>query len=332
MKNKIIVIGDLHLKNKQPYMKYQQKFLDWLLDEYSSDTDRIDMIFLGDIYDNSSPHWTIVDMFHQFLIERSNNSNNRSNIFILNGNHDTSRIKGCSLLPFNNIPNVIAIDDKIEINIKGLKCLFLPHKHNYKEYAELENKVDYIFSHVMTEKRQFANEGVSFENLHGCFIYGHDHMQGDFMDKNGNNHFILGVPYETRHLECQKHRILEINIQEGEFSSDVLNRVTSIKEIDVPQFFTHETIIYGEFPENKDNILNIIDAPSRKAVYEKYADYYIRPSGIKLLQTELTIEDHNKEFTHSSLLKRFNQFVKEFNVSKEVAELCSSKIISCIGE
>jgi len=329
--NKIIVVGDLHLRHKQPYMKHQEKFLEWLLDNYSNPKEykEYGMIFLGDIFDNSTPKWEVYNLFHEFLTARQNNSYHKDiKTFILTGNHDLSKQKGNSLLAFNNIEDVVVIENETIIDIHGLNCLFLPYKYNYKQmYLESNNfiskKFDLIFTHIMTEERQFSNEGMNFDNIsEGCFVHGHDHMQGGFLRKPFHEHLILGVPYETRHLEAQEHRIMEIDIPE--------NSKWNFKAYypKVPIFFKHETIQYGDMPENKDNIYNVIDAPSRKAVYEKYADYYIRSAGIKILQTETTVEEHNKEFTHASLLERFNQFVNEFNISKEVADLCSQKILN----
>lgn len=299
----LICIGDLHLKNKEPFLSTSQDFLNWLIENHNDN----EMILLGDVFDSSAPVWEVYKIFKDFLLKRKNMT------YLIKGNHDDSKMKGDSLSSFDLFDNVKVFEIKETIQIQSYNCLILPFTHDYKSYEELEGKCDFIFTHITPTECQFANEGIEFPKLKGLFIHGHTHMQKDFVDKFANQHCVLGTPYETRHLENQNHRLLKI--KEGK-----------VETIQVPFFFTHETINYGDEPTNNKNILNVKNAPNRKLVYEKYRNYYIRENGIELLRTESTQEDFKKEFEKSNILDKFKMYAKDKGLSQEVLECCSIRL------
>ena len=312
MSSSLIVISDLHLKNKEPYLSASKSFLKWLLENYNED----DMLFLGDCFDSSAPMWEIYKVFKEFLLER------KSSTYILNGNHDQSKSKGCSLSSFGLLDNVYIFEREENVQIDILNCMMLPFKYDYRTYEQLEGKYDYIFSHIVPVKAQFANEGIEFKNLHGIFIHGHTHIfkEKEYIDEYGNKHIILGVPISTRHLEDQHHQIIKITY----------DRSKTLEYIDVPFYFKHETIKYGETPTSITNIINVIDAPNKKLVFEKYKEYYIREAGIKLLRTENTEETFKKEFEDANILDKFKKYSSDKALSKEVAECCSTRLLQII--
>jgi calcineurin-like phosphoesterase family protein len=297
-----IVVGDLHAKSKEPYRSAIKSFFGWLLENYKDE----EIVFLGDIFDNSSPHADIELEIIEFISQFKHSH-------LITGNHDRSDTKGNTLLPHIIHKNISIYEDVTEIELEGNKCLILPFRNDNKKYELLEGKFDFIFTHIMPKEFEFASEGLEFKNLRGCFIHGHHHSQEDYTDTQINQHCILGVPLETRNGEQQKHRIL--GIKEGK-----------IKTINVPLYFTHETISYGEEPTSKNNILNIIDAPNKKLVFEKYRGYYIREAGIKLLRTENTKETFSQEFDKANILQKFKKYSIEKNISKEVNEECSTRL------
>jgi len=298
----MIIISDLHLKyQKEPYSKSQREFLQWLEDSYSNEQ----IIFLGDVFD-TRPHWTVFKMFKDFLERRGNKT------YILNGNHDLSKAKGSSVLSLQT--SFLDVEERI---IEGYNCLMLPYKYDYREYENLEGEYNFIFTHITPVQAQFANEGIAFPKLKGTFIHGHTHTKLDFIDDYGNQHYIVGVPLPTRHLEDFEHRI--IKIKDGK-----------INFIQPPFYFNYETIKYGEEPKDKNNILNIVDAPSRKVALEKYKEYYIRKAGIQVLRTDNTIETFKQEFESGNILDKFKIFSIENKISKEVAECCSERLSTII--
>ena len=232
--------------------------------------------------------------------------------YILNDNHANSKNKGSSIIAFD-FEDVYSYLDFEEVDIEGIKCLMLPFNYDYRKYSELEGRYDFIFTHITPVECQFANEGLLFPKLKGTFIHGHTHLPMEFVDKYNNKHIVLGVPLPTRHLEAFDHKIIEIKNKE-------------IHYINVPFYFKYETIEYGTIPENKNNIYNIINAPSKKLALEKYKDYYIRNHGIKLLRNEFNHETLKDEFESGNILSKFNTFIVEKQLSEEVAKCCSEKI------
>jgi len=297
----MIVIGDLHLKNKEPFLSAQKKLLQFIENTYPNEI----LIFLGDIFDNSSPHWNVYKLFKSFLINHNNT------IYLLTGNHDYSKIKGNVLHPFSLLPNVTVIETITNIPIENKTCLFVPYLQNSDIYSTINGTYDYIFCHVTPEKYQFYNEGIHFHNIKNSYIiYGHYHIQKDiYEDENYNKHHIIGVPLETRNGEQQNNKLIVVT--------------DTIQEISLPLYFTFENIQYGEFPKNKNNILNIKKAPSLKAVYELYKGYYIREEGIEFIKENNTFIslDTNKQyksFTELTLSEKFILFKEEKNITNDM--------------
>jgi len=248
----LIVIGDLHIKNKALYFRAQKKFLNWLLDNYKSST----ILQLGDLWDTSSPHNSIeaeiIGILKQF-----------DDFRIIQGNHDISKIKGSALTHLQHHSNITVYDDITEIEVDGYKCLILPYQYNMEHYKELTGEYDYIFCHFTNPENQFADEGIELK-VKGFQIYGHTHTYAQY-----DNKLIVGVPIITRNLE--KNNCI-IKIKNGK-----------IDFIDVPVFFDIVDLKYGDKIENFDYLYNIYDAPSIKSVYELYPMINIRNNGIKVI-------------------------------------------------
>jgi hypothetical protein len=194
---------------------------------------------------------------------------------------------------------------------EGSVCLILPWKYNHKEeYESLEGKFDFVFTHITPQECAFADEGLVFNKLKGCFIHGHTHVQKDFLDKNVNQHCVLGVPFPTRNLENQDYRVLKIDNKK-------------IETIKVPIWFEYETLEYGEQPKSKNNILNIKNAPSIDSCYDLYKDCYIRDEGITFKQND-DININDISFDMSDLSGQFITFCEQpdMNISKDVQTTC----------
>lgn len=299
MQDKIIVISDLHIKNKEPYLSSIEKFLQYIYEKYPNN----EIIQLGDLFDASTIHadilYDILSLLKKF-----------KKFHILTGNHDASYRLGSILKPLKHYNNLIIYDDITEVEIKGKKCLMLPFLYsNRKERIEkIEGNFDYIFTHLEHQQIAFDKENsIDFnKNLKGTFIHGHIHyisQERDYIDKNNNQHYILGCPIPTRHLEDkQEHRIAIID--------------EKINFEKAPFYFKYENINYGIYPESKNNILNIKNAPSVQDVLTFYKDYYIREDGIELKLSENS--EQTLSFDSSDLKIQFEEFCKEENIDKEL--------------
>jgi len=288
----MIVIGDLHLKYKEPYWKAQKKFLNWLKSKFDNE----EWVFLGDIYDTVYPHWEVYETFHNLVNDR------KEKTYLLMGNHDFSKFKGNSLKPHFKKEVVEIIEKIAKYEINSYKCLFL--SYNFSDYSSNSNlfteDYDFVFSHLTHPKEAFGNEGVDLEFINSkYYIYGHIHTF-----KIYNNHIILGSPLPTRNLEIPQN-ILQINEN------------FKLEYIKVPSFLKIENLKYGEEPPNKDWLYNIYDAPSFDSVYENYKDYYIREEGIKLKESNEIIKE-DLTFASFSLKDKFLAFAKQENLSDDI--------------
>jgi hypothetical protein len=303
-----LIISDLHLKEKEPFKKYQQQFLNWLLQKYNNEI----FILLGDCFDNSTPTWDVYSMFKDFLLKRKNIT------YISKGNHCSSRIKGCALNGIHLMEDVKVFFEKEECDIDGYKCLFLPFIYDSmkEQYEKLEGNYDFIFTHITPEKAAFGEEGIKFnKNLIGTFFHGHIHMFNEkcYKDSYGNINYIQGVPISTRNGEDQEHIIIQIDHDK------------KIEFIKVPHYFSYETIEYPNLPESKNNIINVINAPSYASVIDKYKDYYIRQEGI-----ELKIEegmDQTVSFEQGNIKEKFVKFCIDNNIANDVKNCCLEYLI-----
>jgi len=298
----IVVVGDIHAKNKEPYRSSINNFFAWLIENYK---DQI-IVLLGDLFDSSTPHADIEEEIVKSLVQFKK-------VYILTGNHDTSRKAGNTLKPLIHHHNIIIIEDREEIEIENTKCLFLPHKHTdikqeYEEVNYKQGEIDIVFSHITHPKESFGNEGMDIKNINASkFIYGHTHTQNIH-----GKHIILGVPLPSRHLEHnQVGRIMKID------------SVDNYKFIDVPEFFTFEDVPFGETPKNKNNILNVLNAPSIQSVYAKYPGYYIREEGITIHRDKIEfaeLMDSNNE--NKSLSQEFIEYARDKEIDKDIQDCC----------
>lgn len=293
----MVVISDLHCKNEEPFLSSIKQFLEYLIKIYPDE----EFIHLGDLWDSSSP-------FSRMEYEIVSIIKKAKKWHQLSGNHDQSRRASNALFPMINIDNIIVYDKATEVEIEGFKCLVLPWIRNAKEVCEqIEWKGDYCFNHLTNKEDSFNGEFVDLSKVNAYKIYGHTHTRRDL----GKDGYVMGVNLPTRNLEIA-NPFIKINAKEK-----------TIEYIDPPKYFEYQTLNYGEFPENKNNILNIKQAPSYPSVYEMYKGYYIRKEGIEILRTENDF-DSNVVFETGNIIDKFNKYAKEKELNKEV--------ISCANE
>lgn len=295
----MIIVGDVHSKNKEPYRSAINNFFEWLIENYKNEI----VVLLGDLFDSSSPHAEVEEEIARYLVQLKK-------VVILKGNHDESKKSGNTLLPLNAHANITVFSEQAEIEIEGYKCLILPYTYD-KRYEEIEWSGDFCFLHMTDLKNQFGEEGIDLSKIKATKIWGHTHTPMKYDDN-----VIIGVPVKTRNLE-KDNSIIKIDGDKN------------IQYIEHPSYFDFEKIKYGNFPENKNNILNIYDAPSMQAVRETYKDYYIRDEGVEILRSKDTsvfsISAKDTKIDKDNMSKLFNTFNKEeLNLSKEVNQCCST--------
>lgn len=294
MNRKIIIIGDQHWKNKEPYKSQTVKFFIDLQKKYLKDV----LIFTGDFFDTASSHFDeVMRLAVEHLLPFSE-------VHIVSGNHEcNNKRSGNPLSLLNQFSNIKTYLEKTEVMIEGKKFLMLPYLYSLKEmkkYEEIRGDYDYVVPHVAYPGTNGgASDEIDLRNINAKhFFYGHIHEQQDF-----GNHHIIGVPLTTRYDERDwKKRIVVIENDEVNFEQ-------------LPDYITFETIKFGEEPKNKNSILNITNCPSINSVRERYENYHFRLQGIQLNEENNSIEkvsfDEQKDLLNFNLRNNFTDFLSE---------------------
>ena len=293
----MICISDLHVKNKEPFLSSIKSFLKEVADTYPNE----EVVQLGDLYDNSSPH-SEIEADIVALLKRF------KKLHIITGNHDVSKRSGNALLHLNHHDNIVVYTEKTEVEIEGHKCLMVPWVYNSKEvYTDLSWKGDFAFLHITNEEDAFGDEGIKTDNVKAVQIFGHTHTKRT-VDNNTTIKYITGVNIPTRNLEISNPYL--------QIKSD-----KTLEFIKTKIYFEYETVDYPELPKNKNNILNVKKAPSYEAVYEVYKDYNVRHEGIEITYTTNTLDEEDSLFENGSLLQKFNIYAKDDGVPKELVDV-----------
>ena len=292
----IMVVGDLHLKDKMPYLLHQKKFLEWLNLNYKD----YPLVLLGDEVDNSSPRW---EMF-AFLIDFLKNRNAMT--YILSGNHTYSRLKGNLLDGIKHLNNVKVFFKEEEFELDGYKCLALPYQYNMGHYNNISTSVDFVFGHLMIEQEAFGGEYTKIENIkYKYFINGHIHHKRKY-----GNIILLGCPVITRNGE-ENNPILKID------------NSFQMEEIKHPETFKILDIEYDDEITDKECLYNIKDAPSIQSVYARYPDCYIREEGITIRRDAVEFEELlNSNNENKSLSQEFVCYAEEKGIDTEIQNCC----------
>jgi DNA repair exonuclease SbcCD nuclease subunit len=311
--NRIIVLGDIHFKTepKPFYEGILKLFHEYLIPEYKDDT----IILTGDVLDSASKvRWDLYDeMIHIF--------NKFKEVHINLGNHDYSDTVGNSLKPLTRLSNVSLYTKETEISINGLKFLFLPYQdleYMQKVYTSYEWEGDYCITHIAPPNSSYGIGEIDLQNIkvNKAIIHGHIHTYSEFNDKLKNKNIILGVPQTTRNLEQDSIKKVCVIDDKGEYTL-----------LPLPVYYTIQDVTFGEYPENRNNLLNVIDAPSKKAVFDLYKEYYIRLEGIKtkVNSEELLITLEDIQNKNDSLLEtKISKFYLDKSIPNEIQNCINS--------
>lgn len=322
MKN-LIVVGDLHLRDKEPYFSQWKDFMEWL---YSSEYHNSDnsILFLGDLVESiDTPHELL-----ELYIDYFNNRSKFEKIFILTGNHDRN-LETNLLSIFRPLKKVEVIDSWVFKKIENLNCLLLPHieANAYETYSNLSNiitdSIDYCFHHLEDETEHFSNKYVDLSKLNVAnYLCGHIHTQT--ITKKGR---YLGSP--TFNSLNEKDKIPYIA------SIDIKTKKYTL--IEVPIWVEYLTVQYPQelpTPTKKYPIYTIYDSIDKEEsilyytniAKEKGIPFYCRRVHSKSIKDDsLIVQDKEDsiQLKEKSLIDYFNEYQKLNNVSDEIATVCS---------
>lgn len=287
----MLIIGDLQADDKQPHRQAVLNLFDWLYENYPDEI----YVQVGDFHDSSA----IANDVREELTAKAKKF---KEFHILTGNHDKNSNRKNALLPMRQHDNIFIYDDIAEVKIDGFKCLMIPYQRSIekvKEYEKYNFDGDIIFSHFFHPKKSFNGiEAIDLSNMKAkYYIYGHDHTYAQI-----DNHYIIGCV---------------IPASQGQINNPLIKIDTiesKLEFIEHPEYFIYEDVEYGEQPKNKNNILNIKNAPSIDSVYDTYKDCYIRDEGITFKQNDI-VNINDISFDMSNISNQFLEFTKQSDMS-----------------
>lgn len=285
----ILIEKDRHMKQEEPFFSAQVDYNNWFC-EQDFDATGTDFISLGDWFHKSHPTPEEIDESIRFF-----NKSKIDTFYILSGNHDWSGVmKQYSILPFQNLSNVVVICEPCVKTIQGHTFAFLPHYKNIKTMRELYTHLsdeyinaEYVCYHFEDETQ---HNGIDISYLKGKRLGGHIHTQA----KN----YELLMPITSRYDER--------GLKNGLYS--LLEGVT----IPAPNLIDYADVVYGEdLPEAKAKytMYNIKDAPSKKLAIEKYPNTYIHDIFVVNKKRE-KIANYIEE-KQTSQLEFFNNYIHD---------------------
>lgn len=291
----ITFVGDLHYKEKQPYLNNLNKFLDYL---YMNHKDNI-IVFTGDIFDSSSPSNNLRIMLNDKLRPFKE-------VHIITGNHDMDYKKGNASYLLSELNNTVVYEKATETTIEGKTFLMLPfqyRKEDMKDYQNFDGVYDFIIPHFSPKEISFEETPTMLNTKAKIsYIWGHEHISKDFENEFGKN-IVIGTPLLTRHGENHKKRLV---VFDGEkLVNEYLEDYMKIKEIN-----------YGEPINDVDSIYHVKNAPSKEMIKKKYGGCFVRYQGCSY------IDEKDKEEKDAT----FN--VDDLNLINETKKLAEEKGLS----
>jgi len=331
MVKNILVVGDLHLREKKPYYEQTLDILNFIFSNKSFNNKETILLLLGDLVERINSTYELVQIYVDYFLNKSN----FFSIKILQGNHDCALLRdsygnishSTVLSVLKPLPNVEIIDSwKYEkaSNELPISLLYLPHYDHEgtdkesmdKVYSNLkiDNNIDFAFTHVEDETNHFGNKFCDLSNLKvKQFLNGHIHTEN--LSSGGR---YLGAPGFNSSSEANKTPyIAMIDIESKKH-----------KLIEVPKFVEYLTVTYPEkLPESKVKypIFTIHDSIDKQETLRFYSeqrkDLYVRKVFTKKHKSE-TLESNSEYEKEDSIKNLFSQYGKDNKVSKDVSDIC----------
>ena len=183
--NKLIVVGDIHLQNKEPKKSNAIDTLNWIFDNKELNNKNNGLLLLGDMCEVNSPfelYGIFVDLF--------TNKSSFDKIWILQGNHDCVYMSSVLSL-FAPLKNVEVIQEWKIIDFYNTKILTLPfyshegstkkpmnevYSHLYENEEIKDLEFDFCMGHIEDETNHFSKNFCDLSQLKvKHFLHGHIH-------------------------------------------------------------------------------------------------------------------------------------------------------------
>lgn len=326
----LIVVGDMHLQNKEPKKSQCLDVLDWIFNsDFNSPNNTL--LMLGDLCEINSPY-----ELYEIFIDCFENRSHFAKILIIEGNHECAN-QSTVLSLFRPLKNVEVITEWKAWKYYNCTLLFLPFynhegtdkKPMVEEYSNLGGKIatfngegfsdefDYGFGHIEDDTEHFSKKFCDTSKLKvKTWMNGHIHTANI---QNGG-HYLGACTLNSSTESGRTPYIAKINGEKKEYEL-----------IEVPKYLEYYTVEYPnklEKPKTKYAIFTVKNALDKNVALEEYSkqakemgfEFYTNKV-LKQRVTEVEIDDVKK-----SEKPTFQRFAKSVGLSNEVFDICNEVI------
>ncbi|MGD9678166.1 MAG: metallophosphoesterase [Vulcanibacillus sp.] len=314
---KLITVGDLHSREKEPYYSQWLEFMHWLFDSEYNCSDN-GLLLLGDLVESISVQHELLEIYVDFF----NNKSKFEKIIILTGNHD--RTLESSLLSIFRPLQKVEVIDKWKIDrIENLNCLFVPHIENnlIETYSALEIKepIDYCFHHIEDDTSHFSKKFVDTSKWNvKNYLCGHIHTET--VTKKG--HFLGSPTFNSLNEKGKTPYIAVVDCESKKYEL-----------VKVPIWVDYLDVYYpNELPlsDKKYAIYTVYDSIDKeqsikyytKQAQEKGFNFYCRRVHGKAIKNEKLVEGSDINISEKTILDYFTEYKTINNVDDNVSNIC----------
>lgn len=326
----LIVVGDMHLQNKEPKKSQCLDVLDWIFNSDFNNPNNT-LLMLGDLCEINSPY-----ELYEIFIDCFENRSRFAKILIIEGNHECAN-QSTVLSLFRPLKNVEVITEWKAWKYYNCTLLFLPFynhegtdkKPMVEEYSNLGGKIatfngegfsdefDYGFGHIEDDTEHFSKKFCDTSKLKvKTWINGHIHTA----NIQSGGHYLGACTLNSSTESGRTPYIAKINGETKEYEL-----------IEVPKYLEYYTVEYPnklEKPKTKYAIFTVKNVLDKNVALEEYSkqakemgfEFYTNKV-LKQRVTEVEIDDVEK-----SEKPTFQRFAKSAGLSNEIFDICNEVI------
>lgn len=329
MNNKYI-IGDLQIKDKEPYQSALKLFFKWLTKDVIDIKNKKDiLIFTGDITENGMLTPNELDLLIEIFLYLNDAC---KEIHIPVGNHEYHK-KESVIRCLKRFDNIFIYETPMLMNIDTKKVLFLPYlvnkidDKNMKEYYENLpdelNKGDIVIGHFSHKPFYETDKSwIDVSNINGDIILGHEHT--GYLQENKD--YYIGAPLIDRYDHKGKDSYIL------KYNEDWSKK----KFIEVPRFIDYDEIVYpNSLPENQivDYVIwDVKDVIDNNTVIDFYTKQYKELNKTfyyRKLHKKIEESEEN-DCVNNTDNRKLGDYVKDFynkkKISKKIQSIVNNKL------
>lgn len=318
----VVILGDIHLTSRKDYLLQTcLEFLEWYKSWHLNNIDN-ELILAGDLVDSHVNGGVVIDLLEKFYLYSQ-----FKNIYIVVGNHDKKKVDGYDQLSYEflkNKSNVHIYEELEEVEVEGLKCLFLPY------YLDHIRPMNEVYSNLHKTHKgpydlvvgHFAGEDNSFKGSVDCILN---------LDKLNAKKICLGHIH-TRFIHPERYigSIYACNKIQNDPTRSAWYYDGEWKEERLPLFNEFITFSYPDpkpISRAKVPIYTILNCASESIAKQSYGNIYIRKVTIDKEDVGYKKKDLDFEFEsirNINISKLFDEFINNQDppLIKEVKDEC----------